>query len=145
MTHLRDEMTVWFNGNEDAIELAELLFNLAQEWDDVIDDGAVEKANNVLSFLAFRLNWQPFFKQFDYLLRPALLVCYLNWRDATALETGTEADLEKAFMLRAGIYDVFALMAWIIGGEVHSQQVGPAIRRAYGERLADYLMEHADA
>jgi hypothetical protein len=132
----------WFLGNADAIELANLLYDLAQQWDDVIDEGDVSKANSVLSFLAFRLNYLPFFAAHDYLLRPALLVSYLNWRDANVLEKGDEADKEKAFMLRAGIYDVFSLMAWIIGGEIHSQTVGPSIRRAYSERLADYMAEH---
>lgn len=140
---MRDAFTAWFLGNEDAVDFAEKIFDLAQQWDDLIDKGAIENANGVLNWLAFRMNWHPFFKQYDYLLRPALLVVYLNWRDANVLEKGSEADKEKAFMLRAGIYDVFALMAWIIGGEDHSAQIGPAIRRFYAERLADYLLEHS--
>lgn len=142
---MRDAMLEWFCGDEQAVDFAERLFDLAQNWDDVIDEGAVGKVNGVISWIAFRCQWHPFFTRFDYALRPAMLVCYLNWRDANVLETGDDADREKAFMLRAGIYDVFSLMAWLVGGEDHSARVGPAIRRMYGERLADFLKEHADA
>lgn len=142
---MREALSDWFLGNEDAIELACELFDLAQQWDDVVDEGDTSKANPVLSYLGFRLNYRPFFARHENLLRPALLIAYLGWRDANVLERGDEADKEKAFMLRAGIYDVFALMAWIIGGEDHSARVGPSIRRAYAERLADFLREHANA
>ncbi len=144
VTHsLHDAMLEWFCDDRDAVAFAEEMFDAAQKWDDVIDDGRIDLVNGLLSHLAFRVNYGPFFKRYEYLLRPALLMIYLNWRDANVLEKGDEADKEKAFMLRAGIYDMFVLMAWIIGGEDHSARVGPEIRRMYGERLADYLKEHA--
>lgn len=145
MADTRALMLEWFCGDETAVELACELFDLAQQWDDLVDEGDISKANPVLAYLGFRLNYRPFFARYENLLRPALLVAYLNWRDANVLERGDEADKEKAFMLRAGIYDVFALMAWIVGGEDHSARVGPSIRRAYAERLADFMQEHENA
>lgn len=136
---MRDRLNEWFKGDEAAVEFAEQLFDVVQRWDDVIDEGAVDKANDVFQWLAFRVNYQPFFHRYESLLRPAMLIAYLAWRDANVLELSNDpADDEKAFMLRAGIYDVFSLMAWIIGGEGHSRAVGPDIRRAYAERLATF-------
>lgn len=145
MQAMRDMMMGWFCGDESAVDLAIELFDLAQQWDDLVDEGDISKANPVLAYLGFRLSYRPFFARYEALLRPALLVAYLGWRDANVLEWGDAADKEKAFMLRAGIYDVFALMAWIIGGEDHSARVGPSIRRAYAERLADFMQEHENA
>ncbi len=140
---MREAMLEWFCGDEEAVQFALEVFDLAQQWDDVVDEGKIDNFNRIVSYIGFRMNYGAFFKRYEYALRPVLLNVYLNWRDANALEKGDEADKEKAFMLRAGIYDVFSLMAWIIGGEDHSARVGPAIRRMYGERLADYLKEHA--
>lgn len=145
MSPAHDEMAGWFLGDEEAIEFASLVWDMVQKWDDVIDDGSMRYANEVFAFIGFRVNYLPFFRRYDYLLRPVMLNAYLKWRDANVLERGDAADLEKAFMLRAGIYDVFAIMAWVIGGETHSQAVGPAIRRFYAERLADFIEERKNA
>lgn len=136
---MRELMVRWFRGDAAAIEFAEQLWDVMQRWDDVLDEGAVDKANDVFQWLGFGMNYLPFFARYETLLRPAMLLAYLGWRDANELElSGDPADDEKAFMLRAGIYDVYALMAWIIGGETHSRAVGPEIRRAYAERLATF-------
>lgn len=135
----------WFCGDEDAIRFAHLLWNVTQDWDDVIDEGDVSKANGVYQWIAFGMEREAFFQRNATWLRPVLLQMYLNWRDANVLERSSPDDARKAWMLRAGIYGVFSTMAWLVGGEAHSRTVGPEIWRAYGETEADILTEFAHA
>lgn len=136
----------WFQNDTSAVELAEALWECMQNWDDIVDDGDTSKANDTFQYLVFRMDYQPFFSANASILRPVLLSMYLDWRDATEMEkSGADPDLEKAFMLRAGIYRVYSVMAWIIGGEAHSKIAGPEIHRAYGERLEGFKKEHCSA
>jgi hypothetical protein len=144
---MTDRFSYWMRGDEAAAEFCRLLYEAIQVWDDVVDgDEPGATINDPMSWLLFRMEWQPFYARNAMILKPVLLSSYLGWRDATALErdpSRTDADLEKAFMLRAGVYDVFAVCAWLIGGEGWSREVGPEIRRAYAERLDDYKAEFA--
>lgn len=135
----------WFLGDPDAINFASQLWEAAQVWDDVIDDGRTDLANDVYQWLAFGIHNDPFFQRHHAWLRPAMLQMYLNWRDANVLERANPADAEKAWMLRAGIWGVFSLIAWLVGGEAHSRKVGPEIWRSYGEQKQDILKEFGHA
>lgn len=143
---MKDQFARWFLGNDAASEFGTQVWEAMQHWDDVIDEGHTDKASSVFQFLAFRMDWQPFFHQYEPVLRPVMLDMFLSWRCANTLEAaGIDADLEKAFMLRAGVYRLYVVMAWLIGGDEHAEKVGPEIHRFYGERLADYLKEHRHA
>ena len=135
----------WFLGDSEAINFASQLWEAAQVWDDVIDEGQTERANDVYQWLAFGVQNDPFFQKHHFWLRPAMLQMYLNWRDANVLEQSGPADAEKAWMLRAGIWGVFSMIAWIVGGEAHSRKVGPEIWRSYGESKQDLLREFGHA
>lgn len=136
----------WFLGNDQAIHFAALVWNATQEWDDIYDEKKVDQTSTLLQFMAFGMDHQPFFRANRDTLRPALLMVYLNWRDANVLEaTGAIEDLQKAYMLRASIYSFYVLMAWIVGGEDHSARVGPEIQRFYGETFEEYAKEFQNA
>ena len=74
-------------------------------------------------------------------LSPALLGVFLQWQAANVLERGDDDDMNKAYMLRAGIYTLFLTMAWVIGGNTWAAQVGPEIYRTYGETLPGFKKE----
>lgn len=136
MTNVSEElgrhMRVWFKDNEQAIGFAQGLWEAAQEWDDLEDEGEC-RHNQLLAWLAFGKEWQPFFLANSVVLRPAMLNMYLQWRVANVLEHGSRDDVSKAYMLRAGIYGVFHMIAWIVGGDEWAAQVGPDIYRTYAE------------
>lgn len=129
---LRDRFAVWFRGNESAIEFAALLWDAAQQWDDLEDEGKCDH-NALISWMAFGKEFHPFFSQNAPLLRPAMLQMYLGWRVANVLDRGDRNDVAKSYMLRAGIYGVWHLMAWICGGDDWAAEIGPSIYRTYGE------------
>lgn len=134
----------WFNGDEDAVHFALSVWQATQEWDDLEDEGRCEDHNRLLSWLAFGKEYTPFFARNAHLLRPALLQLYLRWRVANVLERGDRDDVNKAYMLRAGYYDVLHMIAWICGGDDHAARVGPEIYRSYGETAEGLWKEFND-
>lgn len=138
---LSDSFARWFRGNQDAVQFAETLWQVAQEWDDLEDEGRIDNPNALLSWLAFGKEYTPFFVANAHVLRPALLTMYLQWRAANVLDRGTPDDVAKSYMLRAGIYGVWHVMAWLCGGDNWAAEVGPEIYRMYGETPADILKE----
>ena len=137
---ITDKFTVWFKGNQEAVQFADTLWRAAQEWDDLEDEGACNH-NALIAWMAFGKEYTPFFAQNQAILRPAMLTMYLQWRCANELDRGPLADVEKAFMLRAGIYTVFVLIAFVVGGDEWAVEVGPDIYRTYGETVASLYKE----
>lgn len=130
---MNEKFSLWFKGNAQAVEFAAMLWEACQQWDDIEDDGRCENHNALLAWLAFGKEYHPFFSANSAVMRPAMLSMYLQWRAANTLERGDLRDVEKAFMLRAGIYSVWHLMAWIVGGDDWAAAVGPEIYREYAE------------
>lgn len=137
---LNDALREWLRGDEEAVHFALQVWECAQEWDDLEDEGKCNH-NALLSWLAFTKEYIPYFARNGHLLRPALLQMYLAWRAANVLDRGDENDVAKAYMLRAGVYGVFHLMAWIAGGDDWAAAKGPEIYRFYGETLAELKEE----
>lgn len=131
----------WFLGDEEAVAFAGKLWQAAQIWDDIIDEGDTSQTNDLIQWLVWGVHLDPFYQRYEAWLKPAMLQMYLQWRDANVLERGTAEDVEKAWMLRAGVWGVFGLIAWLVGGEEHSKTVGPEIWRGYGETKQNILKE----
>ncbi len=140
METLEDRFARWFRGSADAVHFASQLWTATQEWDDLEDEGRCNH-NTLLAWLAFGKEYHPFFAPNAHILRPALLMMYLQWRAANVLDRGDESDVAKSYMLRAGLYSVWHLMAWIVGGNDWAAEVGPEIYRTYAETPADILKE----
>ena len=144
MTDMQARFAKWFRKDAGACEFANMLYDAAQEWDDMEDEGKC-RHNALFSWLAFGKEYTPFFAANSAIMRPAMLGMYLQWRAATVLEKGDKSDVEKAYMLRAGLYGVWHVMAWIIGGDDWAGEVGPEIYRTYGETMADLMKEFGHA
>lgn len=131
---LRDVLLGWFIGNEDAADFCMEVFEASQQWDDLVDEGECD-VNALLAWLAFGKEYNAFFRKHPDILRPALLVMFLQWTAANTLDREPE-HIHKAYMLRAGVYSIFHLVAWIVGGTDHAEKIGPEIYRHYGETLS---------
>ena len=138
----RSSLLVFFKNNHDAVNLAMMLIEVADVWDDVVDGDSPteERVNKAFRMALIDINDNPFYAAFQRDLRPIILSTILKWLDANKLEKNKE-HLEKAYMLRAGLYDLFAHIAYIIGGHDWYDQVGVSIRKLYGENFADYKVE----
>lgn len=141
---LRPLFSEWFLGDAGAIRFASDLWVAAQEWDDLHDEGRGNH-NAVLNWLGFEAMRDPFLSANSHVLKPALLQMYLDWTAANALEKGEEDDIAKAWVLRAGLYRVFHVVSWLIGGHEHALKCGPEIWRTYGETKQDFAEEMSHA
>jgi len=134
----------FYSGNQDAINLSMMLLEVAHLWDDLIDKDKVEDddINRIFRYLIYDIPMNPVYR-----LIPGInchfLNVYLRWRDSNTMESFEKPDFEKTYMLRAGIYDMFSLIAYHLFGDERAKEIGPKIRLLYGETLKSLRSEHA--
>lgn len=136
--------------NDEATKLAMMFVEVANVWDDIVD-GDNEYLEHDDINKAFRYLVYDIPKNRIYQAIPSLpdhwLNVYLRWRDSDDIECGyhSEDDLNKCYMLRAGLYDLFSIIAWYLRGDDEMKTIGPMIRRFYGETLEQYKEEFINA
>ena len=135
---MNDAMRHWFRGNEAAVSFALNAWEAAQDWDDLHDEG--KRSNALICWLAFGKEYDPYFQAHADILRPIMLGVCLQWTVANAYEAEPRS-IDKAYMLRAGIYGLFHAIAFIEGGFDWAEEVGPAIYDMYAEPLDDLRKE----
>jgi hypothetical protein len=139
----REAFNIWFGGDAAAVALCLDLLAVAHTWDDLVDgDKPVSPAeiNAVFKRLLIDIPRNPFYRACQDELMPLLQNVFLQWQAANVFEA-ERSNLPKAYMLRAGIYQIFAYVAWLIGGDDHAALVSPQVWRLYGENLADFERE----
>lgn len=137
-----------YQGHTEAKRLSFMLLDVAHIWDDLVDrDKPVDNVQIDRAFLAALIHLPRHPLWFPAGLDHHVLNVFLRWRDATYLETHTpsEDDLNKAYMLRAGLYDVFVIIAHFLYGDAWAREIGPMVRQFYGETLAAYRGEFSHA
>lgn len=138
-----------FKGDQDAIDVCCLLVDIADTWDDIVDKDKPVSAQAVdKAFVGalFELQRRPIW--FNAGLSYHVLNAFLKWRDANDIETNplsTDDDLAKSYMLRAGLYDIFVLVAYHLHGDEWAREIGPGVRKFYAETLKDYIEEMRNA
>lgn len=133
-----------YKGDKNAAQLSFKLLDISHVWDDLVDGDPVspDKINSTFLACLFELQQNPLW--FPAGLNFHVLNVYLRWRDANSIEADKSAsddDLLKCYMLRAGIYDLFVVIAYYLYGDDWAKEVGPIVRKHYGEKPADYLLE----
>lgn len=132
-----------YRGDSHAIALSHQLWNIAQTWDDLIDGDEVSKEQINKCFIDALVHVSTN-KLWGTDIAANVLNVYLRWSDANYIEADAEStddDLAKAWMLRAGIYDIFVLLAAKLHGIDWATTIGPIVRKTYGETLKDFLEE----
>lgn len=141
---LRQFLDTLYQGNRQAIDLSIKLFGIAQVWDDIIDgdEYSVQSVNRAFVAALVEIPTNQIYQAMPELPYHIYNV-FLRWRDATNIENSAhdDNDLHKCYMLRAGLYDIFALIAAKLYGDDYAEKVGPSIRRFYGETFQDYSKE----
>lgn len=149
---LPDEDVISFNklfsyiykGNAEACTLAMNIISVLHIWDDLIDkDKSLTDEEINGAFLTALVSiggstlWTP-----D--IAANMFNVYLRWHDANVIEKrkqATDNELAKAWMLRAGCYDLFVLLAVKLYGLDWGNHIGPIVRDWYGETLEDFIEE----
>tara|TARA_R110002153_G_scaffold173631_1_gene326404 strand:- start:1235 stop:1693 length:459 start_codon:yes stop_codon:yes gene_type:complete len=152
MSDLKEQFSPLFEyiykGNKDAISLSLALLKIAHTWDDLIDnDKEVSNATIDSAFLAstIDLTLNPLW---DECLAYNLLNVYIRWNCANKIEkniNSTNNELAKAWCLRAGLYDLFSLIATRLYGLGWGLSINEDVYNFYGETLKDFIKEIRNA
>lgn len=137
-----------YQKNDLAKALSFQLIEVSQTWDDLYDkdkEVSGDQVNSafVKSIVEMQLN--PLWVQCG--MSYHVLNVYLRWRDASKIEESSPSDddLNKCYMLRAGMYDLFVILAYHLYGDEWAMKIGPRVRRFYGETLKEYKEEMRNA
>lgn len=128
-----------------AIELSFAVLDVMHTWDDLVDrDKPVDNmAINTAFMLA--LTVIPVHKYWNSVMHTMLVNTYLKWQAANKFEAGDEQEhIKKAWMLRAGVFDLFLMLATQLYGVAWGEDCAPAVYAFYGEKLEDFLTEVAE-
>lgn len=133
-----------YKGDTAAIELSFMLLDVAHTWDDLVDkDKPVSKDDIDKAFL-YSIQCIPLHKYWTPALHTMLSSTYLNWCAASEIEcslTSSKNDIAKAWMLRAGLYDIFKMLTMQIYGIDWAKQCTKTIWLFYGETLSNFTSE----
>jgi hypothetical protein len=135
-----------FLGRLDAIRLATIYVCAFHIWDDFIDEDPIAKetVNDLFKALLLELPTNQLYVSNLVILRPIIFSIYTQWHTANTFERNKE-QLEKAYMLRAGMYQLFVILAELVGGTDWAEEVSPLIFSTYGEDLAEFMQEVKNA
>lgn len=130
----------WFKGNQSAMRFCADVVEISHVWDDLVDADKLvlpKVADSAFRKAMLEIPANDFYRANFAFLHPVMVMVWAQWDTANAMETHPfKGDLEKAFMLRASLYQLFQACAVLCGGLDWAAQVGPEIYRLYGEELS---------
>ena len=122
------------------------LWNAIQVMDDVADGDPIERRDLDRAIFWMLAQIDPFFDRHRPMLAPVLANAVLKWKASDTIERQGMVDhLPKAYMLRAGYYDVIVQVYAICFGEAAAMENAHRVYALYGETLAEYLKEQSNA
>ena len=136
----------FLKGDANAVRFCIDLVYILHLWDDLYDrdrERTKEDINAAFRIALVDMPGNPFYFSCIGELKTLIMNTILQWQDANKLETQPQSDhdLHMAYMLRAGLLQIFNYCAYLIGGPEWVEQVGPDMRRMYEENFFDYLQE----
>jgi len=142
--HLKD----FLKGDEWAIKLCMDVWDLFQVWDDLVDkthDRTEQEITRSFRTLMVELPKNPFYREYAVEITTILNLCVMQWTDANKLERAKGGDhRNKAYVLRACIFNLYRYCAYLVGGQEWADSIGPVIWDSYGETLEGFLKEMED-
>ena len=145
----KENLNYWLIGNSNAIVFCLDMIKAIHLWDDLIDkDNELkdEEINDVFTFLMVDMPMNPFYAVNHREIAPMMNTIILKWHTANVFEKEKEVnDVDKAYMLRAELYQLFVLCATLIGGREWGREMSIHIWRLYGESVKELKKEVKDA
>lgn len=144
----------WFNGDEDAVRMCEILCFIGHALDDVEDcefNGSAfeerDRFKNAFFMLLIDLQTNKTFQEHKNDLMPMIKVSLLNWEVANLIEKDADDHgLEISHCLRYGIASVFCYISMVKCGYNKAIQYSNEIWRfVVNERFQPYKEEHQNA
>mgnify|MGYP003648416597 CR=1 FL=1 len=145
---LANRMMTWTRGNSNAAMLCLDLWHVVQTWDDLYDNDEVTKddINETFRRLIYNIPTNPFYAEHAHELAPLIHNMMIQWQIANTFEVDQKSgDLNKAWMLRASIYQIWVYIAGLAVDPQWASVVGPDVWRTYGETLEKFIEEMTNA
>lgn len=132
----------FFKGNAAAARMCADFVTVAHVWDDLVDaDKPVPASTADMAFrkMMLEIPANEFYRANFAFLQPVIVMIWAQWSAANGMETHPfKGDREKAFMLRASLYQLFHACAVLCGGFDWAAEIGPEVYRLYGESLETF-------
>ena len=145
----KENLNYWLIGNSNAIVFCLDMIKAIHLWDDLIDkDNELkdEEINDVFTFLMVDMPMNPFYAVNHREIAPMMNTIILKWHTANVFEKEKEVnDVDKAYMLRAELYQLFVLCATLIGGRQWGRDMSISIWRSYFESVDELKKEVSHA
>ena len=128
----------------DAVLWLLAVWDVFQGLDDWVDGTPVERSEQDREIwqVTVGMSANPFFVQYAGWLQPVVANAVLKWQAADFVERGGEREqLPKAYMWRAGYYDIVLQAVLMAHGNEAAVGLAPEVMRMYGETLDGYLKE----
>ena len=140
----------WFGGNQDALNMYQLLITMSHTWDDIIDkDKALTATEINTSFLIplVYLPLNPFYRAIQYDILPMWKMVVSAYETANSFEKDKDHHgIEIAHSLRYAAGHIIAYAVIICLGDEKAREVLPIVwKDIVFERFEDYRKEHLDA
>lgn len=130
----------------DAVQWLLDLYHAFQVFDDFADGDAVDR--NDLDKLIWNtlvgMQQNSFYMQNSFRLLPVISVNILKWQASDTVERAGNANA-KAYVWRAGYYDIALAAVEICHGPVFAAQNAHIVLGLYGETYDDYMKEFKNA
>jgi len=139
-----DELLILLE-DKSAAEMCTLFFKISQLFDDIYDEGKLEKTEVVeLMYMTMvDLPQNGFYNTFQYRLQPLVESFILQWMSANNLEDKKE-QLEKSYMLRAFLFQIFHFSAMVLKGRDFAIKNSDFFQKLYGETFNEYVKEFSN-
>ena len=140
----------WFGGNQDAINLFDMLIDLAHTWDDLVDkdkDVTEAKINNAFMICLVYLPMNPFYQLIQRDVMPMWITVVSAYQTANHYERTKDVHgVEIAHTLRYAAGQIIAYAVHVCVGPEKTAEYLPDVWKALViERFDDYREEHLNA
>lgn len=139
----------WFNNNEDAFMVFQMLLNLGHTWDDLVDKDNPQRAteyhiNNAFLICLVYLQMNPFYKAIQSQVLPMWITVVSGYETANQYEREKDAHgIEIAHTLRYAAGNIVAYMIHICVGAEKAREYLPEMWKVVVfERYDPYKKEH---
>ena len=133
-------------GNGSAVDLCKKVWKICHFWDDIIDRDPVtaNEVDDAMESALTGINSNEFFLRNPNIFVGMMALIISNWHTSNVYEQ-SKTDLQKSYMLRAHLYNLPILCAFIIGGQQWANEVSKVVWDSYGEQFEEYAKEIENA